>query len=285
MPFTGSHPAAVVPLLHSRMRWARRAPTAALVIGSMVPDVSLFLPGPDLYGICHSPLGIVTVDVALGLVGLVLWWAVLGPAARAAAPAALRSRLRADPPGVLAAVATPGALAATIGALAFGALTHVVWDELTHWNRWGYRHIAWLRHSHAGLAGVELAQYTSSLVGAAILVLTVSAWWRSTPARTDPLITSGAAPGTAAAGTTPPARSRRPAPLSPRTAAAGWATVTGAGAATGLAAIGRDMVSGRAALHDAAFLLATRVVAVAAGTAVALALAWTIRSRRAERAR
>ncbi|MDQ7908342.1 DUF4184 family protein [Phytohabitans sp. ZYX-F-186] len=40
MPFTGSHPAAVLPLV----RWG--LPPAALVIGSMVPDLPYYLPTP-----------------------------------------------------------------------------------------------------------------------------------------------------------------------------------------------------------------------------------------------
>ena len=51
MPFTGSHPAAVLPL----MRWGLMP--SALVIGSMVPDLPYFLPVPDL-GNTHSLIGL-----------------------------------------------------------------------------------------------------------------------------------------------------------------------------------------------------------------------------------
>src|SRR4051794_39834444 len=86
VPFTGSHPAAVLPFLGSPL------PASALVIGSLAPDVPYYLPwwpGPPT----HTAVGVVTVDLALGAAGWALWHGVLSAPALATAPAGVRRRL------------------------------------------------------------------------------------------------------------------------------------------------------------------------------------------------
>jgi hypothetical protein len=87
VPFTASHPAAVLPLVRLGLV------PSALVIGSMVPDVPYFVPSPVGAGTTHSAIGVVTVDVVLGLVLYAVWHGLLAPGAVALAPAALRRRL------------------------------------------------------------------------------------------------------------------------------------------------------------------------------------------------
>ena len=96
MPFTASHPAAVVALA----RWG--LPGSALVIGSIAPDMPMFLPIPAMTHVAHTPLGILTVDLAIGVAGFVLWQALFGPALVAVAPAPVRARLPDRPPAGLA---------------------------------------------------------------------------------------------------------------------------------------------------------------------------------------
>src|SRR3982751_4122954 len=86
MPFTASHPAAVLPLIRLGL------PPSALVIGSMGPDLPYFLPvGRGLE--THTLVGLFTVDPLLGAVCLALWWALIGPLAAAVAPTAGWRRL------------------------------------------------------------------------------------------------------------------------------------------------------------------------------------------------
>ncbi|MCA0145941.1 DUF4184 family protein [Blastococcus sp. LR1] len=60
MPFSGSHPAAVLPFL-------RTPPSAsALVAGSLAPDIPYYVP-LDLPWRTHTALAVVTTDVVLGL--------------------------------------------------------------------------------------------------------------------------------------------------------------------------------------------------------------------------
>src|SRR4051794_7249525 len=87
VPFTASHPAAVLPLVGTGLV------PSALVIGSMVPDVPLFAPGPVSYAATHSPAGVVGLDVVIGLLAYVVWHAFLVAPAVALAPAEVRARL------------------------------------------------------------------------------------------------------------------------------------------------------------------------------------------------
>ena len=176
MPFTASHPAVVLPLLRTGV------PPAALVVGSMVPDLPYFGLSPWDAGVTHWPRGIVTADVVLGLAWLLLWWTLLAPAVVAVAPGLLRRRLPAGlGGGVRAAVPSVRALVLTPLGLAVGAATHVLWDSFTHPARWGQQHVGWLNSWHGPLMGYSWAQHTSTLFGAAVLAAYAVRWWRRTP--------------------------------------------------------------------------------------------------------
>ena len=57
-----------------------------------------------------------------------------------------------------------------------GALTHVAWDLFTHDDRWGPRHIGWLRSEAVSVLGhsvtwAKVLQYASHTVGPVVAVL------------------------------------------------------------------------------------------------------------------
>ncbi|GAA0250852.1 hypothetical protein GCM10010492_58880 [Saccharothrix mutabilis subsp. mutabilis] len=60
MPFTFAHPAAVLPL-------RRRLWSPGPVTGSVAPDLAYHLPVPGGADLTHSVLGVVGVDLLLGL--------------------------------------------------------------------------------------------------------------------------------------------------------------------------------------------------------------------------
>ncbi|MCA2223244.1 DUF4184 family protein [Nonomuraea aurantiaca] len=165
VPFTPSHIAAVLPLVSSPL-FRRLANPWALAIGAMVPDLPIFLPFLPDYTDWHSWHGVVTTDLAAVLILLALFHlffrepliSLLPPAFAGRAATLLPPRLR-DLPAVLA------------GAL-IGAASHVLWDSFTHTTgpaEWG----AWLDVSVFGVIRLfRLLQYTSSVVGLAIVV-----WW------------------------------------------------------------------------------------------------------------
>ncbi len=95
MPFTVSHVAAVLPVVGR----SGRLPAAALVIGSMAPDYPWFLTRGRTAGFSHSLLGVVTVDLAVGLLAVVLWRRWAQAPVRDLVPRAVGERLP-QPPGL-----------------------------------------------------------------------------------------------------------------------------------------------------------------------------------------
>lgn len=178
MPVTFAHPIAVAPLARSGL------PLAALVIGSMVPDSGLFIraiPGLDtllvrlgnpalpsvlqLREILHSPWGVLTINVVIGLLYLALWWWLLRPAYRDALPKRLRGRTHARPTGL-----RPWLLA--VPAFMIGGLTHIAWDQVTHPYSWLAQRVDVLQSSIAGFHIATLLHYGTGLLG----LLAVAYW-------------------------------------------------------------------------------------------------------------
>jgi hypothetical protein len=172
VPFTGSHPAAVLPLLGTRLV------PSALVIGSISPDLLYYLALPDpvrwrLSELSHSLLGILWFDLAMGLLAFVLWQALITPLAIAVSPRAVRDRLGPDLPVPLH-FAGPRLV---VTSLLIGAATHVLWDEFTHPGRWGTENIPWLAAQHGLLPGYRWGQYGSSIVGLIAIGWVLVRWW------------------------------------------------------------------------------------------------------------
>ena len=122
MPFTISHAAAVLPLKNSRL------PLAALMIGSMSPDFSYFLPFDTLTRLAtHSLEGVLFFCLPVGLAAWLLFVRVLERPTIQLLPDAWRDRVpRSDPRISLSALWLAGI------AVIVGAVTHVVWDAFTH---------------------------------------------------------------------------------------------------------------------------------------------------------
>lgn len=185
MPFTGSHPAAVLPLMRTPLV------PSALVIGSMSPDLWFYLALPDpvrdrLGELGHAPVGIVTLDLAAGLLAFVVWQLLLAPLAVAVAPSALRDRLGPDLPVPLARhLAGPRPVLLLLASTVIGALTHVVLDEFTHVNGAATRRIPWLAARHSLFPGQTFPGYywgqlLGSVVGLGLIGWAGWRWWRRT---------------------------------------------------------------------------------------------------------
>ena len=162
MPFTVSHVAAVLPLVGRRRGPA--LPVAGLVAGSMAPDYPWFLSGGRTAGFSHSLPGLLTVDLVVGLVGVLLWRRVVAAPVRDLLP--LRMGRHVPPPAATGARHLPLLALAVVA----GAVTHVVWDGFTHPGRFGVRWISWLGSDHAGVPGHQWAQLASGVVGGLVLV-------------------------------------------------------------------------------------------------------------------
>ena len=233
MPFTGSHPAAVLPLLRTPL------PASALVAGSIAPDVPFYLP-VVLPWDTHTALAVVTVDVLFGGLAWAVWHALLAPAALSAAPAGVRGRLSGVPLGLRRRLRSARVVGLVLTALALGAAVHVLVDEFTHPGRWGATHLPVLARAWGPLPGVRWLDYAGGGVGGVVLLAWLVRWWRRAPA--DPA-------------------SARPRWWLP------WAVIAAAGLVAGLTA-----TVGTPDLRSAAVAAAFRGGGVVLATAVVLAL-------------
>ncbi|WP_416876008.1 DUF4184 family protein [Kitasatospora sp. SC0581] len=179
MPFTLSHPAAVLPLLRAA---GARGPlvASALVAGSMAPDVPFFAESllPGVYGqggLTHRWWAVPTVDVAIAGALVAGWHGLLrGPLVAllperwvggAEALTVRRAGNAADP----AEAGAVGGAAWFAASAAIGAATHVGWDAFTHGDRLGVRLLPVLDRPVAGVPLYEALQYGSSALALAAL--------------------------------------------------------------------------------------------------------------------
>jgi uncharacterized membrane protein YeaQ/YmgE (transglycosylase-associated protein family) len=179
VPFTLSHPAAVLPLAGRRLgRWSLALPP--LVAASMAPDVPYYTPLPGrTRAWTHSFTGTFTVDVLLAVVLLGLGVFVARPLADL-----LPSRWNALVGGWTSHAwpesRTPGAVLAWYLTLVLGALTHVCWDAFTHPDGQVVTRVRALSDMVAGRHLYSLLQLASTIVGGAIVLVALRAAYRAT---------------------------------------------------------------------------------------------------------
>ncbi|MFD7452126.1 DUF4184 family protein [Kitasatospora sp. NPDC059827] len=185
MPFTLSHPAAVLPLLRHA---GERGPlvASALVAGSMAPDVPFFAESllPGVYGhggLTHAWWAVPTLDVAIAGVLVAGWHGLLRaplvgllPERWAGGAEALTvRRAAAAGAGGTGGCGGAGGLGADaawfVVSAAVGAATHVGWDAFTHGGRLGVRLLPVLDRTVAGVPVYEVLQYGSSALALAAL--------------------------------------------------------------------------------------------------------------------
>lgn len=171
MPFTLSHPAAVLPLAR------RPLVPSALVAGSVAPDVFWFV--PRLHGVglteTHEFTAVLWLDPLIALVLLGVFHGLLRRPLLALAPRPLAERLPRD-----FSWRRPGWIALS---LVLGAATHVGWDAFTHESGGP----AFLRIPLVtGVDVGRLIQLVSTLAGAAVLAWWLWRWYRTAPGTPAP---------------------------------------------------------------------------------------------------
>ena len=174
MPFTLSHPAAVLPL----PRWVPALPLTALVIGSMAPDAEYYLPfAPVPRRLTHSFVGVPSVDLLLGLGILITVQLILAAPLAALLPRPWGDRVRAWGRGGVPRSIRQAAL--ILLALVVGAFTHVAWDAFTHVNGQVVEHAPGLRHQFGHYPAFQWLQLLSSVFGLTVIaiVLVRHRWW------------------------------------------------------------------------------------------------------------
>jgi len=175
MPFTFSHPAAVLPI-HSRLKnWI---PLSALVIGSLVPDAAYYLPMPEHFKQnSHTLLGTFSSSLPLGiLVWLIFCWLAVPAAFLLPAP----NREAIGPHLTRRLTSLPQALGVVAGIL-LGAWSHVLWDSLTHERGWIVKNTPLLQRAIFGdvLPVYKVLQYISSIFGLCVLLYAYNKWMKA----------------------------------------------------------------------------------------------------------
>src|ERR1700686_3075010 len=182
MPFTVSHIAAVLP---AHRPLTRAQVFTAAVIGSMVPDFGLLVPGFMARWQTHSLPGLFTFCLPVGLAAYWLTLLLIGPAMSEVLPDGAYLRLRAAHPA--ASITQLSAWLRAAAALLLGAITHLIWDAFTHENARGVRMFPLLTDFGPEMAGHPLhlyrwLQYGSSIVGLALVAIALVLWLRHAPA-------------------------------------------------------------------------------------------------------
>ncbi|MFB7893491.1 DUF4184 family protein [Microbacterium sp. NPDC056044] len=183
MPFTPSHAVVALPFVRTPLV------PAAIAIGAMTPDLPLFVRGLPLhYGFTHA-FAWLPATIVLAFVLLLVWRLMLRPAVRELSPRELAARLPREwdagaGPALretLAISGTParvswGRMLLLVVSLAFGVVSHIVWDLFTHEGRWGSALIPALDSDWGPLPGYKWLQHGSSALGLAIIGIWMLVW-------------------------------------------------------------------------------------------------------------
>ena len=170
MPFTVSHAAAVLPFLRTPL------PAAALVVGAMAPDLPYFLPLGIAREFSHSLLGLVTIDLVVGVLVLLAWWFALRAPVLDYSPGWLRNRMPEKHTGTALWM---------LAALIIGGLTHLALDTVTHEGSLDFvfpvldeRPVDGIPFSYS-----NIIHGVASIIGAGIIAWWVRRWIARTPRR------------------------------------------------------------------------------------------------------
>jgi Domain of unknown function (DUF4184) len=192
MPFTPSHAVVALPFVRTPLV------PAAIAVGSMAPDLPLFVRGLPLhYGRTHD-LAWLPATLVLALALLLVWRCVVRPAARELSPTWLARRLpQAWDRGAagafrdalaVTAVRDPGrrqrwsvswrGLTLLVLSLAVGIVSHILWDLFTHEGRGGVDILPALADDWGPLPGYRWLQHGSSVIGLLIIGIWMLVWLR-----------------------------------------------------------------------------------------------------------
>ena len=179
MPFTLAHPAAAIPL---RRALGRFGILPALILGSLAPDLTYFLPVSIERATTHTIDAVFWFCVPATTLAYVIYDRLLLGPIIFLLPASIRARLGPPLPHAL----TPHLMLAVCVSAAAGAFTHVAWDSFTHGSGAAVRALPALRVLVAEFGGYRLwtykiVQHSSTIGGSLLLAYWSWRWFQSTP--------------------------------------------------------------------------------------------------------
>ena len=155
---------------------------SAVVIGTMAPDVPYYLPLRVPRDLTHSPLGVPTIDLAITVVLVLLWYAVLRAPIVDVMPAAIRQRMpELGALGWRRGRSWPAAIALMVLGALVGILTHLLWDLFTH-RGWVTDTFPVFAAPLGTLPLVAWLQHASTVLGLVLLAVWAVLWVRRTAA-------------------------------------------------------------------------------------------------------
>lgn len=163
MPFTFSHPAAVLPFSKTR-----RLSFAALVAGSVAPDFEYFIHMKSTYS--HTLWGILWLDIPMAILVAFLFFNIAKDSLIDNLPSVFRNRLSAVRDFNWNRHFREHWLMVVI-CVAAGIFTHIVWDSFTHRTGYFVQRIAALRGEIVSIPVYRLLQHASTLLGAFIILV------------------------------------------------------------------------------------------------------------------
>jgi len=178
MPFTFSHPAAVVPLTRYGLVFS------AMVVGSMSPDFEMFLYLPSNIWQSHTFSGIFKFSLPIGLAVLWIFHRVLKFPLLSLLPISHQQRLL--PIAREFRFFPVQRFILILLSLLAGAFTHITWDALTHGSGWIVKYIPFLSQSvaltsHYSIRIYKILQHGSTIAGAGLLIYWYISWFRLAP--------------------------------------------------------------------------------------------------------
>lgn len=189
MPFTLAHPAIIIPMQKAASRY--QGLLSALIIGSMIPDFSYFIPIGVSRSESHTWFALLWFILPIGLTFYLVYHKLLVPVAYSFLPKKFQQRLNPTfstgslPPLKLIPVIAVG--------IVFGAATHLFWDAFTHAHsyHWPVPLFDFLTNTALYIGDYPLKiylllQYLSSVVGLVVVFLWVRHWYHRTDQNQTP---------------------------------------------------------------------------------------------------
>jgi hypothetical protein len=179
MPWTVSHPALVLPL---RRYSPRPLDFAALVVGSMSPDLGYYVNDFSLSTFAHSVRGLFIACWPTGVLFMLVFYIFCKPVCYAL-PAPHRQLLLPLCPDFPTSARR---WAIVLLSLLLGAWSHLFWDAFTHEQGWFVERISFLREHVVNLSTIDVQVYlvlqeVSTIVGFVILAFAYWTWLHRQP--------------------------------------------------------------------------------------------------------
>ncbi|MDO5577461.1 MAG: DUF4184 family protein [Fibrobacter sp.] len=183
MPFTGAHPAAIIPLVKHKFI------LSALIFGSIAPDLGYYVGFESPNRITHSVIGIFLFSLPVGFLSLMIFHYVLKRPLLELLPDSLRSRLFYYTKTFSGF--SKGQFRLVVLSLILGAFTHIAWDTLTHEKDWVLHGFTFVKQVvlTTGRGSVQihhLFQHGSTVVGLGLIVIWLVRWFQRTKPQNVP---------------------------------------------------------------------------------------------------